>query len=101
MDLIKCLSQTLYNNMNHKGMSITLSSELTEDINLSYIDVDEEIQNGNIETCINAGYLNEYLFLHTFLKMLDNKEINVSISDNATDKNVKYLEKLSKSLEKK
>ena len=94
MNINKDLLKTIEDSMNHKGLSI----ELKSDFNKNLFIVSEEIKDDNIRTYINASKMDSYMFLYTFAKMLRNDEINIIFKENASEHDIRYLEKLSKSI---
>jgi len=94
MNMNKDLLKAIEDSMNHKGLSI----ELKFDFNKNFFIVSEELEDDNIRTYINASKMDSYMFLYTFAKMLKNNEINIIFKENASEHDIRYLEKLSKSI---
>jgi len=94
MNINKDLLKTIEDSMNHKGLSI----ELKSDFNKNFFIVSEELEDDNIRTYINASKMDSHMFLYTFAKMLKNNEINIIFKGNASEHDIRYLEKLSKSM---
>ena len=94
MNINKDLLKTIEDSMNHKGLSI----ELKSDFNKNFFIVSEELEDDNIRTYINASKMDSYMFLYTFAKMLKNNEIEINFKENASEHDINYLKKLSKSM---
>ena len=89
-ELIKKLTKVLEKVSNNEGIFICLS----KNFNKKTFNLREEFKKDNIEINIEGKYLNDYLFIYTFIDMLKNNEIEVKFNDNATKRQIEYVNKL-------
>lgn len=90
---------------NLKGRSFEFSKELRNKIynqgficNMGqYINED----NSDIEVSISPTEYERYILLKIIMDMIQNEEIELKLTDKATDKNINYLNKLVNSLNEK
>jgi hypothetical protein len=94
MNFNKYLIKSIEDSMDLNGVSIELSSNFKED----YFVVTEELEKDNIRTYISGGYLDSYMFLYHFAKMLEENKITITFNESATEKDIDYFEKLSEDM---
>jgi len=95
MNINKDLLKVIEDSMDNKGLTIELCVGF---MNNDLFRLDEEVEEGNIRTYINADKFDSYMFLYTFAKMLRNNEIDILFKENASEHDIKYLKKLSESM---
>lgn len=94
MDINKSLAQAIADSMDYRGTDLRCSPE----VNMDLFNVTEEVDNGNIEVYMNAGYLDSHMFLYAFHKLLQSGAVTVTVNDDAPAANIDYLDKLSKGM---
>ena len=92
MDIKKKLVKSINENLNHKGLCL----ELKLDFNKKYFVLDKEIEADNVRASIQSGYLDSYMILHKFWKMLSEDKVDIVFNEKATKHDLDYLEKLDK-----
>lgn len=101
MDKIKqTLIQSLEDNLSHKGMSIELSTNITESESPDYFNVYDELKKENLNIYNDGKSYDELTFLETVLDMLKKGEIDLVINETATEKHINYLKILGDAIQK-
>ena len=88
--LEKQIAQALENKLCFVGMSM----EIGNNVDASYFNIDEEMDNGNIR--VYTSDLNSSQILYVLTNMLESGQVELAFTDKATEKNVGYLKKLCK-----
>ena len=91
MELNKELSNAIDNCLNLKGINIELGKTLDD----KNIELDTEIKHGNVEQFIRGGYVNNYLFLKTIVRMCKENKIDIVVNETATSNDIDYLARLT------
>lgn len=103
-DFKKALRKSLNDILENKGICLRISKEIIKSKNYAYIDFDDydtEDENCGLEIGLKAYAMDETLLLYTLLKMFESGEADIIFSESATDKNVKYLLKLTEAILKR
>lgn len=75
-----------------------IKMKINEKFNMNYFELNEEIKNKNISIFINKDYSYNPICLSVFLNMLKENTITISFNQNAREKDINYLNKLSKNI---
>lgn len=94
MDINKTIAQVIADEMDDKGLVVMCS----KGVNSRFIDVALEIEKGNVETGINAPYVNSHMALYAFQRMLRSGHATIVLSDDIPAARLEYLEKLAGSI---
>lgn len=105
--IIKIFLQAYEELDNLKGRSFEFSDDIIQKLNKDnflndiskYIDRNKD--NKDINVYIHSIEYEKYILLDVIMNMIKDKEIELTLTDKATDKNINYINKLIKSIENK
>ena len=92
MDINKEVSTIINNTLAFKGVNIEITDSYTEKL----FNLDEEQKKENIRLSVNFEHYDERLFLDVLKNMIDTGEIDIKLTDKATERHIEYLKKLTK-----
>lgn len=92
------IATSLYNRMRLDGISIELSSELSCE---EYIHIKDAIESGDLKIHLNDEATNNDKILAILQELIDKDLAKIVFTSEATEKDINYLKKLSKSVAQK
>ena len=96
-----------YDELNNlKGRSFEFSNDIIQKLNndnfLNDISryISKDFDDKDINICIHPVEYERYILLYVIMNMIKDGEIELTLTDKATDKHINYIRKLIESLEK-
>jgi DNA-binding response OmpR family regulator len=90
VNLNKSLSEGIKNALEFKGISIEIADNYMEKL----FNLEEQQKTDNIRLSVNIDCYDGRLFLDVVKDMIENGEIDIILTDKATERHVEYLNKL-------